>query len=363
MTKVKSRRKAGRLAFEANIMDGLADPMVLLDEKRRVVDANSAARRLLGAKTLGSDLAELLHAPKVIESVDAVLAGKPAEQDTVHIPFPVARTYEKSVWELSPRTPGKAAWAMLVLHDVTAARKADKMRADFISNVSHELRSPLSSLVSFIETLRGPAKDDAEARERFLGIMESEARRMTSLINDLLTLSKVESYEHIPPEGSVDLHQVLKQVSAVLALRAKKRGITVIISCPPEMPKVNGNEDELMQVFRNLIDNAINYGFEGKPIAVTIRKVNEIPGSGEKGVATLIENQGEGINPKHIDRLTERFYRADKGRSRTMGGTGLGLAIVKHIVNHHRGRLTIASTPGETTAFTVYLPRHPPLME
>ncbi|OHC75477.1 MAG: hypothetical protein A3H92_02035 [Rhodospirillales bacterium RIFCSPLOWO2_02_FULL_58_16] len=312
---------------------------------------------MLGAKTLGGNLAELLDAPHVIESVDAVLAGKPAKRDTVHIPLPVARTYEKSVWELSPRAPGKASWAMLVLHDVTAAGKADKMRADFISNVSHELRSPLSSLVSFIETLRGPAKDDAEARERFLGLMEGEARRMTHLINDLLTLSKVESYEHIRPEGSVDLHQVLKQVSAVLSLRAKKRGITITISCPPGLPKINGNEDELMQVFRNLIDNAVNYGLKGKPILVAIKKVDKIPGSDEKGVAVFIENQGEGISPEHIDRLTERFYRVDKGRSRNMGGTGLGLAIVKHILNHHRGRLTIASTPGKTTTFTVYLPR------
>ena len=262
-----------------------------------------------------------------------------------------------SVWELQPRASRKASWAMLVLHDITMAKKADQMRVDFISNVSHELRSPLSSLASFIETLRGPARDDPEARERFLSIMDTEAKRMTRLINDLLALSKLETEEHILPEGKVDLCRILKQVSAALSIRAKKRGVKVDIECPPELPEVNGDGDELTQVFRNLLDNAISYGYESTPILVTLKAVDQIPGTGEKGVAATVVNQGDGIEPEHLDRLTERFYRVDKGRSRSMGGTGLGLAIVKHIVNRHRGHLDVDSTLKGKTTLAVYLPR------
>lgn len=356
MAKTKSRRKAGRLAFEANIMDGLADPVILLDEKRQVVDANLAARNLLGEQALGQNLAKSLNAPGIIKAVDKVLAGEQAMRDEIAIPSPVSRTYEMSVWDLQPRASEKASWAMLVLHDITLAKKADQMRVDFISNVSHELRSPLSSLVSFIETLRGPARDDPQAQERFLSIMETEAMRMTHLINDLLVLSKLETQEHILPEGKVDLRRILKQVGAALSIRANKRGIKIDINCPPQLPKVNGDGDELTQVFRNLLDNAINYGYGGVPILVTLKATGQIPGTGEAGVAACVVNQGDGIDAKHLDRLTERFYRVDKGRSRTMGGTGLGLAIVKHIINRHRGRLDIDSTLNGTTAFTVYLP-------
>ncbi len=356
MAKETSRRKAGRRAFEANIMDGLADPVILLDENRHVVDANFATRELLGENAIGLDLSTSLDSPLVIEAVDAVLNGEASRRDTVDIPFPIARTYQFSVWELSSRTPGKALWAMLVLHDITATRKAEKMRVDFISNVSHELRSPLSSLISFIETLQGPARDDQPARERFLTIMSTEARRMSNLIDDLLTLSKVETDEHIQPRGDIDLCQIIEHITAVLSLRAKSCGMTFNIDCPSGLTKVNGDGEELTQVFQNLIDNAIKYGRDGTTVQVTLEQTGKISDSGHELVSVAIHNQGEGIAAKHISRLTERFYRADKGRSRSMGGTGLGLAIAKHIISRHRGHMDIESAPGEGSTFTVYLP-------
>ncbi len=356
MAKETSRRKAGRRAFEANIMNGLADPVILLDENRNVVDANIAARELLGENAIGRNLSTSLDSPLVIEALDAVLGGEASRRDTVDIPFPIARTYQFSVWELSSRTPGKPLWAMLVLHDITATRRSEKMRVDFISNVSHELRSPLSSLISFIETLQGPARDDPVARERFLAIMSTEAKRMSNLINDLLTLSKVETDEHIQPKGDVDLRRVIEQVAAVLSLRAKNRDMVFDIDSPSELRHANGDSEELTQVFQNLIDNAIKYGREGTAIKIALRQTSTISDSGHELLSVAIRNQGDGIAAKHISRLTERFYRADKGRSRSMGGTGLGLAIVKHIVSRHRGHMDIESVPGEGSTFTVYLP-------
>jgi two-component system, OmpR family, phosphate regulon sensor histidine kinase PhoR len=357
MAKGKSRRKAGRLAFEANLLDGLTDPVVLIDDRRRVVDANMAGRELLGAEATGLDIAKLLESPDIVTAIDAALADGAKAQGEVSLPLPVARTYEMRVWDLPARAPAKAVWAMLILHDVTATRMAEQVRADFVSNVSHELRSPLSSLVGFIETLKGPARDDPKARARFLDIMESEARRMTRLINDLLALSKVETEEHLRPTDRVRLDHLAKDVAEALAVRAEARNMAFDVSCPPELPEVVGDTDELIQVLHNLFDNAIVYGREGTEVRVVLTPAGTIPGSDETGVTIRVENEGDGIDPEHLSRLTERFYRIDKGRSRSMGGTGLGLAIVKHIVGRHRGHLAISSTPGKNTVFTVYLPR------
>jgi two-component system phosphate regulon sensor histidine kinase PhoR len=230
------------------------------------------------------------------------------------------------------------------------------MRADFVANVSHELRSPLSSLLGFIETLRGAARDDPAATERFLGIMESEAQRMTRLINELLVLSKVETEEHIRPEDTIDLRPVLVQVAATLGVRAKERGMDIDVDLPEDLPLIAGNPDELTQVFQNLISNAVSYGSPDTSIRVVVAARAQIPGTESPGASVSVINLGEGIPPEDISRLTERFYRVDKGRSRSMGGTGLGLAIVKHIVAHHRGFLDIKSQPGQETTFTVYLP-------
>ncbi len=343
-------------AVEAGILEGLADPVILLDRRGCILDCNFAARELLGGEPVGTELAKALKSPEIARTIAAVRAGDTRQRTEVFIPFPVSHAYELHIWELPEETAGKEVWAILVLHDVTAAKKTEQMRADFVSNVSHELRSPLSSLLGFIETLRGPAREDAEARARFLEIMEAEAKRMTRLINDLLTLSKVETAEHIRPAGVVDIVDLLNRVADILSVRAHDRRMTIAVEAGTARPKVLGDADELTQVFQNLIANAITYGGESTPIRVVVEPESSVPGTGAAGVPVAVVNQGEGIPPEDISRLTERFYRVDKGRSRSMGGTGLGLAIVKHIVNRHRGHLRIESRLGRETTFTVHLP-------
>jgi two-component system phosphate regulon sensor histidine kinase PhoR len=345
-----------RLPLDAGMLDGLRDPVFLVDEDRIIVDYNRAARHLLGIEALGTALDKSLDSAPAVAAIGDTLRGTSVETIEVFLPYPIARTYELSVWRLPDLKSTGPAWAMVILHDITAAKKAARMRADFVANVSHELRSPLSSLLGFIETLRGPARDDPEATERFLGIMESEAQRMTRLINDLLVLSKVETDEHIRPENLVELGPVLLQVANTLSVRALERGMDIILDVPERPPSVKGDADELTQVFQNLISNAVSYGNTGTPIKVVVAAEDAIPGSEEPGLSVSVVNRGDGIPPEETSRITERFYRVDKGRSRSMGGTGLGLAIVKHIVARHRGHLEIDSKLDDETAFTVYLP-------
>lgn len=344
------------LPLDASMLDGLPDPVFLVDQSLIIVDYNRAARRLLGDKALGARLDVSLNSPDVIQAITDSLAGTPSTRSEVFLPYPVARNFEFSVWRLPKLTSRGPAWAMVILHDVTASKKADQMRADFVANVSHELRSPLSSLLGFIETLRGVARDDPEATDRFLEIMETEALRMTRMINDLLALSRVEVEEHIRPENSMELPPVLDQVAATLGKRAEERGMPIRLELPDDLPAITGIPDELTQVFQNLVANAINYGRARTPIRVVAQPNVRIPGTENPAVAVSVINRGEGIPAEDIPRLTERFYRMDKGRSRSMGGTGLGLAIVKHIVARHRGFLDIKSELGGETTFTVFLP-------
>ncbi len=338
------------------ILNALPDPVLLLGSDRQVSVANAAARELLGEAIEGRGIALGLRHPAALEAIDAILGGgRDTEEVELTLPVPVQRTFNLLVSALPDRDTG-ALGALLVLHDITAVKAGDQMRADFVANVSHELRSPLSSLAGFIETLRDAARDDEEARERFLKIMEKEANRMTRLIGDLLSLSKVEADEHIRPQGTLQLTNLLREIADSLAVRAKDRDMRISFEADGRVPEVEGDRDELIQVFRNLLDNAISYGAAGTSVTVTIEIVDRIPESGGAGVAVAVANQGDGIAPEHVPRLTERFYRVDKGRSRSMGGTGLGLAIVKHVVNRHRGRLVIDSALGQGSTFTVYLP-------
>lgn len=336
------------------MLDGLSDPVFLVDPNHAIVDYNRAAKELLGADALSGSLDEILKSEHIAGAIDATLGGKPGSRSEVFLPQPIGRYYELNIWRLPDLKSVGPAWAMLVLRDITETKKAAQMRADFVANVSHELRSPLSSLLGFIETLRGPARDDPEASDRFLEIMENEAKRMARLINDLLALSKVETDEHIRPEQLVDISTVLSQVADILLVNATERGMEIRLELPKELPAVQGESDELIQVFQNLIGNAIHYGRKGSVIRVVVAECR-LPGSNANGVAVSVINEGEGIPSEHIPRLTERFYRVDKGRSRGMGGTGLGLAIVKHIVARHRGHLEIESELGGKTDFTVSL--------
>ena len=340
------------------ILHVLPDPVLLIDAEKQILAANIAAKNLLGNQLEGRALALALRHPDVLDAVDEVLNGAEQRQIRISLLDSVRRSFDIQIASLTG-TAQYEADAVLIMHDMTAEHNAEQMRADFVANVSHELRSPLSSLVGFIETLRGPARDDESARDRFLEIMDGESKRMARLIDDLLSLSRVEANEHILPEGQVDLEQLLAEIVDTLAARASERKITI------EQPKnhvhifATGNRDELTEVFHNLIDNAVKYCPENTRVRINVEEVDRIPDLGGTGIMVTVSDEGDGIPAEHLPRLTERFYRVDKGRSRTMGGTGLGLAIVKHIVNRHRGRLTVDSTLGKGTEFKVFLPREP----
>ena len=341
------------------ILDGLPDPVLLVNARRTVIAANRAARELSVGPMIGNDFAVALRHPAALEAVDAVLRGAAAHEAEISLPVPGSPTYRlfaAAVRGGDERLGPDVAAAVVTLHDLTAIRVTERMRADFVANASHELRSPLASLIGFIETLKGPAKDDTEARGRFLDIMHIEAARMARLIDDLLSLSRVEIEERIPPRDAVDLAKVIRGTIDLLSVRAKESGARIDLDCPADTPLVLGDADQLAQVFRNLIENAIRYGRAGGCIAISLRAVERIPDRGVPGVAACVADDGEGIPADAIPRLTERFYRVDKARAKALGSTGLGLAIVKHIVGRHRGRLTIESGIGQGSRFTVFVP-------
>jgi len=243
---------------------------------------------------------------------------------------------------------------LLLLHDLTAIRRSEQMRADFVANASHELRTPLAAVSGFIDTLRGHARNDEAARDQFLDIMSVEAARMRRLIDDLLSLTRIELNEHVPPHGRIALEHVVREAVAALAPLAEAGRIVVTLSAGANLPPVNGDRDELVQLFQNLIHNAIKYGRDNGHVWVTLGA--SANAEGEPLVFASVRDDGDGIPQSAIPRLTERFYRVDVKRSREKGGTGLGLAIVKHIVSRHKGRLIIESPPGEGATFTVLLP-------
>ena len=351
--------KAKIPAAAAALIEGFPDPVVLIQENRRVLAANRAARETMQINMIGRDLAQSVRHPAVLEAVDEVLAGVPRHTAELSLAAPVPRDFTLFVSRLDGDESLGDIAAMLALHDMTGAKRAEQMRADFVANVSHELRSPLAALVGLIETLRSTARDDPEARERFLEIMHGESLRMSRLIDDLLSLSRVEINEHIQPRGGVELKGLLVNVAELLAMRATARGMTIETDVPDHLTPVAGERDELFQVFQNLVDNAIKYAGQGTVIRIVARPIERMSETGGPGVTVSVIDKGEGIAREHLPRLTERFYRVDKGRSRSMGGTGLGLAIVKHIVNRHRGRLIADSRPGEGSTFSVVLPQSP----
>jgi two-component system, OmpR family, phosphate regulon sensor histidine kinase PhoR len=346
-------------ALMQEILDALADPIVVVDGRREVLAANSAARSLYPRDLVGRNIALSIRHPDILEALEGVLGSESSRETEVTLSGAVATTYRVHIAPLNFPDSPEGFKALIAFQDLTAARQVEHMRADFVANVSHELRSPLTSLLGFIETLRGPARDDSAARERFLEVMDGEAKRMARLIDELLALSRVESEEHLPPRGRVDVTNLLHEIARSLDMRAAGRGMEIKVDCAGDLPRALGERDELTLVFRNLIENALNYGRAETPVTITAGKVERVPGSGVPGIKIAVRDRGDGIEAEHIPRLTERFYRVDKGRSRSMGGSGLGLAIVKHIANRHRGRLTIESTRGEGSVFTMVLPSAP----
>ncbi len=357
--RLQGEEMASLIGFHETLFDSLPSPLFLLNAQRRIVRSNLAARNTFGRQQQGRDLAAVMRNPDILDAADRVLLGAAGVQVDFGIPGPVEREFRAMVEPL-PHIGIDGTVAVLWLHDVTALKQIEQMRADFVANASHELRTPLAALLGFIETLQGPAHDDAEARERFLAIMYEQASRMTRLVTDLLNLSRIELHEHLRPAGRADVAALLRRVATGLELQAGRRKMRIELDLAETLPAVIGEEDELAQIFQNLLDNALKYGREGTAIEVTGRLTNDLPPSFAErngpAIAIAVKDRGEGIAREHLPRLTERFFRVDTARSRRLGGTGLGLAIVKHVVNRHRGLLTIDSVPGEGSTFTVYLP-------
>ena len=325
------------------VLERLPAPVLLLDVNERVLFANGAMREVLGSGLEQKHVSAVLRHPAVLAAIGGTTdSGEPGAAPFI-LPVPIERHYEA----YTARVDG--GMVVLLLHDITAIRISEQLRADFVANASHELRTPLAAVSGFIETLQGPARDDAVAREQFLGIMATEAARMRRLIDDLLSLTRIELNEHVPPQGRVALESVVRQAAAALTPLAAADRITVSVQGGADLAPIRGDHDELVQLFQNLIHNAIKYGRDDGHVTVSLGRDNG-------HVFAAVKDDGEGIPREALPRLTERFYRVDVKRSRERGGTGLGLAIVKHIVSRHHGRLAIDSKVGEGSTFTVLLP-------
>ncbi|HUC62167.1 MAG TPA: ATP-binding protein [Alphaproteobacteria bacterium] len=351
---------SARLAAIEAVIDSLPDPLVMLDSRLRIARVNAAAAELMPEEASGRELSSALRVPALLEGAQSALRRGTGARVEFELASPVKRAFVGRIERLGDSASDEAA-LIVVLHDVTAEKRAEQMRADFVANASHELRTPLATLLGFIETLLGPASEDERARARFLGIMQKQAGRMSRLVDDLLSLSRIELREHTAPTDQVDALKVLYGVVDALQPQSKSQGIAVAVESEAGLPLVAGDADELAQVFQNLIDNALKYGRRGSTVRVGVRRsercpvpIGRTPPAGL--VAIEVADEGEGIPKEQIPRLTERFYRVDAARSRELGGTGLGLAIVKHIVSHHRGALHIESIIGRGSSFTVYLP-------
>jgi two-component system phosphate regulon sensor histidine kinase PhoR len=340
---------------DAAIIEALPDPLLVLSADRVPLRANRAAREMLGpplAAGAPADAAALLRHPAIAEALDRAQASGGVAVVDVRLPVPVARDMAAQVIPMDPPL-ADGGRLLVLLSDRTRDRALERMRADFVANASHELRTPLASLIGFIETLRGPAAEDAAAQQRFLQIMAEQSERMRRLIDDLLGLSRIEMNEHQAPSGRAEVAAVARAEAEAMAPILAARRVRLDLALTPAVAEP-ADAEQVAQVLRNLLDNAIRHGREGGTVRLS---VTPAPGAdGRSGLVLAVADDGPGIPKEHLPRLTERFYRVDKGRSRRAGGTGLGLAIVKHIVNRHRGTLAIDSEEGVGTTFQVWLP-------
>ena len=333
-------------------VDALGDPALLVGGDLRVIAANGAARTLFGERVADDDLRLVLRHPAVLDAVRiASSTAAPVEREVTGLGSQNG-AYRVRVAQAGP--DGAGVRLLVTFADITQARLTERMRVDFIANASHELRTPLTTLAGFIETLQGPAAEDEPARRRFLEIMGREAARMSRLIDDLLSLSRIELDKHVRPQTALDVAPLIADVGRTLAMRLEADQRRLAITVAEGLPSVVADRDQVLQVLHNLVSNALKYGRTGTPITVDAERID--PAGRDAMVRVTVGDRGEGIAPEHLPRLTERFYRIDTSRSRSMGGTGLGLAIVKHIIERHRGTFEIVSHPGEGSEVSFTLP-------
>lgn len=363
------------LAELAPLLEALPEPALLVDAEGRIVSSNAAARRQMQFETRGQFLTSILRHPDVLEAVQAAVRDGETRAVEYQTPAQVDRHIRCYV---APVNWGADRAAMLVFHDQTARISTERMRADFLANASHELRTPLASLTLLIETLSGPARDNAADRERFLGMMQVQADRMRRLIDDLLSLSRIELDEHVPPSDRADLAAVAREVADSLAPALRERNVKLDLRVPDTPVRVVGERFQLAQVVQNLVDNAVKYTPDGGTVSIEVapsgdrEEVSTQAGRrwGDAGRIVLltpaaaanrsyafirVEDSGPGISRRFLPRLGERFFRVERELGDERGGTGLGLAIVKHIINRHRGGFLVESEPGRGSAFAAYV--------
>ncbi|MFW2437696.1 MAG: ATP-binding protein [Parvibaculales bacterium] len=337
-----------------NLARLIDQPSVLVDRRGTVVLASQGAFELLGHHIAGQSFDGFIRHPDFVAALQMALT-QDQQTDLLYTRMEqVPRQFEIRL------APFDKNHVFIALIDKTLERSVERIQSEFVANVSHELRSPLTSLSGFIETLMGPAADDKQAQEKFFPIMQSEATRMQRLIDGLLSLSRFEAEAHRPPTDAVDLRAIIDEVVAIKSHMADGRNIQIAVTSEWEdatqTPLVRGDRDELLEVFHNLLENAVKYSNEGSDVVFALSQGRDLAGATQDDrIRVQVTNTGPTIASQHISRLTERFYRIEEGRSRSMGGSGLGLAIVKHILNRHRGRLRITSE-NQQTCVSVTLP-------
>ncbi len=366
VTRLKAKVQARRRSQEPTthmrkLASALPDPCFILDRRGIIRFYNKQAGEFFGNVREGDPISFGIRQPKILSALDRVLEGSAVEKLEYVRKTGAERTFETWVApiQVSAGTTQQQRpdFILLLFHDQTEQKNTERMRADFVANASHELRTPLASLIGFIETLQGPAKGDPVAQERFLGIMLDQAERMSRLISDLLSLSRIEMKAHVQPETRLDLNKLIRHVSDALSPLASELDVRINTFADDQPRWVSGERDELIQVFENLVENALKYGQDGDKVDITCQELID-PIDSQAHYAVSIRDYGPGIPVEHLPRLTERFYRVDVATSREQKGTGLGLAIVKHILTRHRGRLLVDSEPGQGATFEVRLPVH-----
>ncbi len=344
------------------LVDTLPDILIMTNNEKTIVRTNRAARSIFGQNLAGRHIGEIIANEKFLGTIDAVIEDYHGQEVEFYLDGQTARDFQATV-ERFPIPSATGVSIIVTLNDITQQKRIQRMRADFVANASHEIRTPLASIIGFVETLRGPAKDDPQAREEFLKVMAEQAERMSKLVNDLLSLSKIEMNAHNMPTGRVDMARLVKSEKQHFEWASRQKGVEIRLKLNDNLPPAKGEEDELAQVVRNLLGNAVKYSHPDSEIIVTVRLTSDLPKDPllrgvQKAVLFSVQDKGEGIPKEHLPRLTERFYRVDSARTRKVGGTGLGLAIVKHVLNRHHGVLHIESEVGVGSIFNVYLPVH-----
>lgn len=347
---------------DAAVLDTLPDPILMLDGEGVITGSNLSARNLLGNDITGRNIASVFSVNIFVTSVEKVLKGKSESESLVfHAGGKIGKRIYSHITKLPWYSKGRAV-AVVSIYDLSKAMSLEKMQSDFVANASHELRTPLSVISGFIETLQTSAKDDADAREAFLGIMKEQADYMSNLIENLLSLSRAEMAQDKELKDKVSISEVIDDVTEALKIKAFQHSVNLKISEQGRISKVIGDKQEIHQILQNLLDNAIKYAQENSEVTVDIKTVPEIPaGSGQnvaqgKAVSIAINNKGPKIAKEDLARLTEKFYRMQIHKDMKIRGTGLGLSIAKQIILHHHGNLTVTSTTYNGTTFTIYLP-------